>query len=35
MNLNEFKDNYLKILLQTISKDVKNVFLLGGFNVDS
>ena len=34
MNLNEFKDNYLKILLQRISKEKKNVFLLGEFNVD-
>ena len=34
MNLNEFKDNYLNILLQKISKEKKNVFLLGDFNVD-
>ena len=29
MNLNEFNDNYLNILLQKISKEEKNVFLLG------
>ena len=34
MNLNEFNDNYLNILLQKISKEKKNVFLLGHFNVD-
>ena len=34
MNLSEFKDNYLNILLQKISKEKKNVFLLGDFNVD-
>ena len=34
MNLNEFNDNYLNILLQKISKEKKNVFLLGDFNVD-
>ena len=33
MNLNEFNDNYLNILLQKISKEQKNVFLLGDFNV--
>ena len=33
MNLNEFSDNYLNILLQNISKEKKNVFLLGDFNV--
>ena len=32
MNLNEFNDNYLNILLQKISKEEK--FLLGDFNVD-
>ena len=32
MNLNEFSDNYLNILLQKISKEKKNVFLLGDFN---
>ena len=32
MNLNEFNDNYLNILLQKISKEKKNVFLLGDFN---
>ena len=34
MNLNEFNNNYLNILLQKISKEKKNVFLLGHFNVD-
>ena len=34
MNLNEFNDNYLNILLQKILKEKKNVFLLGDFNVD-
>ena len=33
MNLNEFNDNYLNILLQKISKEKKNLFLLGDFNV--
>ena len=32
MNLNEFNDSYLNILLQKISKEKKNVFLLD-FNV--
>ena len=32
MNLNEFNNNYLNILLQKISKEKK--FLLGDFNVD-
>ena len=34
MNLNEFNNNYLNILLQKNSKEQKNVFLLGHFNVD-
>ena len=34
MNVNEFNDNYLNILLQKISKEKKNVFLPGAFNVD-
>ena len=34
MNLNEFNYNYLNILLQKISKEKKNVFLLGDFIVD-
>ena len=34
MNLNEFNDNYLNILLQKMSKEKKNVFLLGDFDVD-
>ena len=34
MNLNEFNDNYLKILLQKISKEKKKFFLLGYYNVD-
>ena len=34
MNLNEFNDNHLNIILQKISKQKKNVFLLGDFNVD-
>ena len=34
MNLNEFNDNYLNILLQNVSKEKKNVFLIGDFNVD-
>ena len=34
MNLNEFNDNYLNILLRKLSKEKKNVFLLGDFNVD-
>ena len=33
MNLKEFNDNYVNILLQNISKK-KNVFRLGDFNVD-
>ena len=33
MNLNEFNDSYLNILLQNISKEKKNAFLLGNFNV--
>ena len=33
MNLNEFNDNYL-IIIYKISKEKKNVFLLGDFNVD-
>ena len=31
---NEFNNNYLNILLQKISKEKKNIFLLGDFNVD-
>ena len=34
MNLHEFNDSYLNILLEKISKEKKNVFLLGDFNVD-
>ena len=34
MNINAFNDNYLNILLQKISKEKKNVFLLVDFNVD-
>ena len=34
MNLDEFNDNYLNIILQEISKGKRNVFLLGDFNVD-
>ena len=34
MNLNEFNNNYLNILLQKILKEKKNVFLLSNFNVD-
>ena len=34
MNLNEFNDNYLNILLQKILKEKKNVFLLGDLNID-
>ena len=34
MNLNEFNNNYLNILLQKISKEKENVFLRGDFNVD-
>ena len=34
MNLNEFNDNDLNALLQKNSKEKKNVFLLGDFNVD-
>ena len=34
MNLNEFNDNYLNILLQKISNEKKNVFLLDDFNVN-
>ena len=34
MNLNEFNNNYLNILLQKISKEKENVFLLGDFNLD-
>ena len=33
MNLNEFNDNYLNILLQKILKEKKNVFLFGDFNI--
>ena len=31
---NDFNDNYLNLLLQKISKEMKNIFLLGDFNVD-
>ena len=34
MNLNEFNDNYLNILLLKISRENNNFFLLGDFNVD-
>ena len=34
MNLNEFNNNCPNILLQKISKETKNVCLLGDFNVD-
>ena len=34
MNLNEFNDNDLNTLLQKNSKEKKNVFLLGDFNLD-
>ena len=34
MTLNEFNDNYLNILLERISKEKKNAFLPGDFNVD-
>ena len=34
MNLNKFNNNYQNLLLQKISKEKKNVFLLGDFNVD-
>ena len=34
MNVNEFSDNYLNILLQKISKEEENVFLFGDFNAD-
>ena len=34
INLNEFNNNYLNILLQIFSKEKKIVFLLGDFNVD-
>ena len=34
MNLNKFNNNYRNLLLQKISKEKKNVFLLGDFNVD-
>ena len=33
MNLNEFNDNYLTILLQKISKEKRSVFLLGDFKM--
>ena len=32
MNLNEFNDNYRNILLQKVSEEKKNIFLLGDFN---
>ena len=34
MNLSEFSDNYLSILLQKISKEKKNVFLCDYLNRD-
>ena len=34
MSLTEFSDSYLNILLQKISKEKKNVFLLDEFNFD-
>ena len=34
MNLNEFNDNYLNMLLQKMSKEKKNVSLIADFNVD-
>ena len=34
IDLDEFNDNYLNILLDKISKENKSVFLLGDFNVD-
>ena len=34
MNLNDFNNNCPNILLQKISKETKNVCLLGDFNVD-
>ena len=34
MNLNEFNDNYLNMLLQKMSKEKKNVSLIVDFNVD-
>ena len=33
MKLNEFNDNYLNIILQKISKEKNNIFLLDDFNV--
>ena len=34
MELNEFNEDYLNVLLHKISKENKSVFLLGDFNVD-
>ena len=34
MDLDEFNNNYLNILLDKLSKENKSVFLLGDFNVD-
>ena len=34
MDLDEFNDNYLNILLDKLSKENKCVFLLGDFNID-
>ena len=34
MNINEFNDDYLNELLDKLSKENKNIFLLGGFNIN-
>ena len=34
MNINEINDDYLNELLDKLSKENKNMFLLGGFNIN-
>ena len=34
MNINEFNDDYLNKLLDKLSKEIKNIFLLGNFNIN-
>ena len=34
MDLDEFNDSYLSLLLDNVPKENKSLFLLGNFNVD-
>ena len=34
MDLNEFNEEFLNVVLQKLSKENKSVFLMGDFNVD-